>query len=257
MDSFEWNKVAGWVLATVLVIVGLNILVGKMMEPEKAKGPGMEVVVTETPNGNGGTPAVEAKPDWGTVLASADLAAGEKTHQRCLQCHDFSKGGPNKIGPNLYGILGSKHAHLGAAFSYSPAMMALADKTWGYDELNDFIANPKAVMPGTKMSFPGLSKVQDRVNLIAYLRTVSDAPLPIPPPNPAEPPAGQVQNPPPSGAAPASATPAGGEPAATPAAAGTPAAPSATPAPGATAPAATPATPPAPATPAPATPPSH
>jgi cytochrome c len=184
----------------------------------------------------GGKPVVEAKPDWGTVLATADLAAGAKVHQKCLQCHDFSKDGPNKVGPNLYGIVGSKHAHQ-PAFVYSAAIKALAETTWGYDELNDFVQNPKVAVAGTKMLFPGLSKTPDRINLIAYLRTLSDSPLPIPPPNPAappaaptdgaaEPPAGEVQAPPP-GSTP-EGSPASPAPGATPApAAGTTPAPTA------------------------------
>lgn len=244
MDSFEWNKIFGAVLGTVLVLAALNIIVGKSMAPHNSGKPGMEVAIVETPTNGGDKPVVEAKPDWGTVLVSADLAAGEKVHQKCLQCHDFSKGGPNKVGPNLYGIVGNKHAHE-PTFAYSTAIKALADKTWGYDELNDFVQNPKVAIAGTKMGFAGLSKTADRVNLIAYLRTLSDSPLPVPPPNPAappaapadgaaEPPAGEIQTLPPG------STPEG---APTAPAAGT------TPAPAA-------GTTPAPGT-APATPPGH
>ena len=227
MDSFEWNKIFGAVLATVLVLAGLNVVVGKWMTPHSSGKPGMAVDVVETPtSGNGGPQTAEAIPDWGTVLPVADVAAGEKVHLKCLQCHDFSKGGPNKVGPNLYGIVGNKHAHE-ATFAYSTAVKALADKTWGYDEMNAFVQNPKVAIAGTKMSFPGLSKTQDRVNLLAYLRTISDTPLAIPAPNPAappaapaapadgaaEPPAGELQAPPPG------STPAAGAPAASPAAA--------------------------------------
>lgn len=250
MDSFEWNKIFGAVLGTVLVIVALNIGISMLMKPHHNEKPGMEVAVAETPAG--GPVEVEQKPDWGTVLPVADVAAGEKIHQRCLQCHDFTKGGPNKIGPNLWGIVGNRHGQA-AGFSYSAGMAALADKSWDYDALDAFIKNPKAAVTGTKMAFAGLSKQNDRINLIAFLRQQSDAPLAIPAPNPAAPapatpgdgatePAGEVQAPPP-GTAPA--TPEGAAPA-------TPAAPGAT-AP-ATPPAAAPATTPAPATPAPAAP---
>jgi cytochrome c len=212
MDSFEWNKIFGAVLGTVLILATLNIVVGKMMAPHQSGKPGMEVAVVETPT-NGGTPVVEAKPDWGTVIPAADLTAGENVAKRCLQCHDFSKGGPNKIGPNLHGVIGAKHAFNASYPTYSAPMKALANKTWGYDEFNEFMINPKAAVPGTKMSFAGLSKTSDRVNLVAYLRTLSDSPLPIPAPNPAAPPApaapadgaaepaaGEVQAPPPGSA---------------------------------------------------------
>lgn len=233
MDSFEWNKIFGAILGTLLFAVGLNIVVNNLLAPKKAERPGIDVAVTETPTSNGG-PAADVVPDWGTVIPTADLAAGEKLHQKCFQCHDFAKGGPNKIGPNLYGVIGAKHAS-NPTFVYSAPMKALADKTWGYDEFDAFMKNPKGAVPGTKMSFAGLSKVADRVNLVAYLRTISDSPLPIPAPRPAPaaPPSGEpteeIAAPPPG----APATP------------GTPPAPGATPAP-----------PPegAPATPAPATP---
>jgi cytochrome c len=236
MDSFEWNKIIGAVLGTLLAVVALHIVVSGLLAPDKAERPGMEVAVTEPSAPTGEAPVAEVPPDWGTVLPAADVAAGQVVHQRCLQCHDFSKGGPRKIGPNLWGIVGAKHAHM-EGFSYSPAMKALAEKTWDYDALNAFIKNPKAAVPGTSMSFIGLSKEPDRINLIAYLRTLSDSPLAIPPPKPPAPeepapadggasePAGELQAPPPGTpdgtAAPASggATPAPAAPGSTPSAA--------------------------------------
>ena len=224
MDSFEWNKIIGAVLGTVLFIVALYIVIGEVMKPEKPEKPGMEVAVTEESASGGPPPAAELPPDWGTVLPAADLAAGENIHKRCLQCHDFEKGGPNKIGPNLWGMVGNHHAHA-PDFTYSTAMKALTDKTWDYEALNQFLTNPKSAVPGTKMAFAGLSKTQDRVNVIAYLRTLSDSPLAIPAPNPAaaapapapatpaaadgaasEPPAGELQAPPPSEPATAAGT---------------------------------------------------
>lgn len=264
MDSFEWNKILGAVLGTLLFIVALNILIDEVMKPEKPSGSGMSVTVTGTPSGTT-APAAEAKADWGTVLPTADVAAGDKIHQRCLQCHDFEKGGPNKIGPNLYGVVGNKRAHE-PSFSYSGAMQK-AGGTWGYDELNTFLTSPRAAIPGTKMTFAGLSKLQDRINVIAWLRTKADSPYPIPAPHPVaaaapaagggpdgEGPASQTQTPQPGekpqpaapGAAPASAAPAAGAssgsapvaPTTAPPAPSTPGAPA-----GATPPPATPAPP--------------
>jgi len=207
MDSFEWNKIFGAVLGTVLFVATLNILVNGMMSPHTAEKPGMEVAVAEDtgPAADGATePAADVKPDWGTVIPAADLAAGEKVHTRCQQCHDFSKGGPNKIGPNLWGIIGAKHAQM-ANYPYSPAIAALKDKDWNYDEFYAFMKNPKAAIKGTKMSYAGLSKQEDRINLIAYLRTQSDAPLAIPAPNPVAPPPAEAAAPA-EGAVPAEGT---------------------------------------------------
>lgn len=229
MDSFEWNKIFGAILGTALFVVALNIVVGGYMKPHKADKPGMEVIVAEGP-ATGEAPVAEVAPDWGTVIPAADLAAGEKVAGRCLQCHDFAKGGPNKIGPNLYGIVGANHAHT-QGFVYSAAMTAVKDKAWGYEELNAFLKNPKGAVPGTKMAFAGLSKTAERVNLIAYLRSLSDTPLAIPEPKPAAPaaapsdgtePAGELQATPPAApgaATPGAATPGAAPPAATPGAA--------------------------------------
>jgi len=113
------------------------------------------------------------------LLASADLANGEKLSKACAACHSFDKGGPNKVGPNLWNIVGAKHAHA-EGFAYSDAIAAMADKPWSYEELNAFLAAPKVYAPGTKMGYAGMKKVEDRADLIAWLRSLSDSPQPLP-----------------------------------------------------------------------------
>ena len=113
------------------------------------------------------------------MLASASVAAGEKTAHVCGTCHSFGKGEAAKMGPNLYGIIGAKHAHM-EGFSYSDALKALSDKTWTYDELNHFLYNPRNYITGTKMGFAGLKNDSDRANVIAWLRTLADNPQPLP-----------------------------------------------------------------------------
>ena len=117
--------------------------------------------------------------DFKTLLASADPAAGEKVFGKCKACHNTEKGGANQVGPNLWGVVGRPIAqHEG--FSYSQALSSHAGGTWTYDELNSYLTSPKAWAPGTKMTFAGLSKPEERANVIAYLRTRSDSPPPLP-----------------------------------------------------------------------------
>ena len=176
-------------------------------------------------------------PDWGTVLPAADVAAGKTVSGRCEQCHDLSKGGPNKIGPNLYGLVDRARAtHPG--FDYSSAMKGKPGN-WTYDELFKYLKSPAAYIPGNKMSFAGLPREQDRINLIAYLRSNADSPAAIPAPAPKT--AAPAAAPAGAAAAPAgTAAPAGAAPvAAGKADAGAPAkpaAPAAAPAPAAAAP---------------------
>ena len=182
MDSFEWNKIAGAVLGTLIFVLVIQFGTEAVFEVPKPATPGyvVEGVTEEASNAAPAAPVEEAPPDWGTVLPTADAAAGQKISARCEQCHDLSKGGPNKIGPNLWGVLGRpRGTHPG--FSYSGAMAA-SHAVWSFDNFFKFIKSPAAYVPGTKMSFAGLRSAQDRINLVAWLRTQADSPLPIPPP---------------------------------------------------------------------------
>jgi len=183
MDSFEWNKIIGAVLGTAIFIFVVRQAAEVIYEPEKPAKPGYVVEgVAETSGGAATAPVAETTPDWGTVLPTADAAAGKTVSVKCEQCHDLSKGGPNKIGPNLYDVVDRPRAsHPG--FDYSGAMKAKGGN-WTYDELFKFIKSPGVYIPGTKMSFAGISSEKDRINLIAYLRSNADAPAAIPAPAP-------------------------------------------------------------------------
>ena len=185
MNSFEWNKIIGAVLGTAIFVFVVRLVAEKLYEPEKPAKPGYVVEgVVETPAGGGAAaPAEEALPDWGTVLAKADVAAGKTLSGKCEQCHDTSSAATNKIGPALYGVVDRKRASV-AGFDYSAAMKGKGGE-WTYDELFKFLKSPQAYITGTKMSFAGDSKVDDRINLIAFLRSNADAPAPIPAPKPA------------------------------------------------------------------------
>jgi cytochrome c len=186
MDSFEWNKIIGAVLGTAIFIFVVKTVAEIVYEPEHPAKPGYVVEgVVEPSAGGAAAPVEEAMPDWGTVLPAADVADGKSISTRCEQCHDLSKGGPNKIGPNLYSVVDEPRGTGRNGFSFSSAMQAKGG-TWTYDELFKFLKSPGSYIPGTKMSFAGLRSEKDRINLIAYLRTNADTPAPIPAPKPKE-----------------------------------------------------------------------
>jgi cytochrome c len=124
-------------------------------------------------------PAAPALEPITPLLAAANVQAGQQLAQRqCASCHSFNEGGRSGVGPNLYGIIGAKHAHA-PGFNYSAAIRAMADKPWTYEDMNAWLANPRAYAPGNRMSYAGLASVQNRADLIAYLRSISpNAPAP-------------------------------------------------------------------------------
>ena len=176
MDSFEINKILGAILFTCLCLLGLNIAAGAIFSPPEPSKPGYEIAIPEKPEGGGAAPAAPQE-SLGQLLASADPKRGESVAKVCQTCHTFEKGGPNKVGPNLWGIVGRPKVEPG--FNYSAAMKAKGGD-WTIPELNDFLANPRGYIPGTAMSFAGLPRPQQRADVIAYLNTLSDNPKPLP-----------------------------------------------------------------------------
>jgi len=176
--SNEINKIVMALLLALLISVGASKIANYLVEPEKLAKNAYEIEGVE----ESGSPASASGPDVAEpitpLLVKASIENGQKVAQKCLQCHTFEKGGQNKIGPNLWGVVGAKHGHVDG-FSYSSAM-AQTPGMWDYESLNHFLYKPRDYLKGTKMSFVGLKKAQDRADLIAYLRTLSDAPLPLP-----------------------------------------------------------------------------
>ena len=182
MSDLTFNKVAGAVLATGLAIVGLREISSGVFAPHPVEKPGYAIEVAEEAGAGGA--AAEAPIDWGTVLPTADIKAGEAVFAKCKSCHTIEAGGANGTGPNLHGILGKKSGQH-AGFAYSPAMIEHGTHgVWTFQETSEFLKAPQKHLPGTKMTFVGLKKAEDRINLLAYLNTQGSN-LPFPAPNPA------------------------------------------------------------------------
>lgn len=184
MSDLTFNKIAGGVLLTGLIIFGLreaSDIVFKKHEVEKA---GYEIAVQEDSAG-GGAAAVDTPPDWNAVLTPANVAAGEAVAAKCAACHKLDASNANATGPGLWDVVGRKPAaHPG--FNYSGAMKDFSGKTpvWDYDALYTFLKAPGKDVPGTNMTFVGLKKPEDRIAMIAYLHSLGSK-LPVPPPRPA------------------------------------------------------------------------
>jgi cytochrome c len=172
------NKIFAAVLsAGVLAMISI-IVSGMLVQPVELKTPAYPIEgVAETAPAPEETKPAEVAP-IAPLLASADADKGAQIAKQCMACHNFAKGGPNAVGPNLWGVLGGPHAHK-ADFNYSEAMKSQKGD-WTFDAVNAFIAHPQATMPGTKMGFAGLKKPEDRADVIAWLRLQSDNPLPLP-----------------------------------------------------------------------------
>lgn len=187
MSDLTFNKVAGAVLATGLAIVGLRELSAGIFEPERPAKAGYIVEVAEA--GGGGAAVVEAPIDWGTALPAANVTAGEGVFAKCKSCHTVEAGGPNGTGPNLNGVVGRKPgSHAGFAYSSGMTEFSAKQAVWDYEHINAFVQGPQKYISGTKMTFVGLKKAEDRINVIAYLRGQGGT-LPIPAPNPVAAPA--------------------------------------------------------------------
>ncbi|MES2119875.1 MAG: cytochrome c family protein [Pseudomonadota bacterium] len=170
----RFNTIAGWVLFAGIVALGSSIVASEMFtgeRPEKGGFP-IEGVVQEGEGGAAAEQPIEV------FLAKADATKGQAVFNKCAACHNADKGGANQLGPNLWGVLGEPIGK-GKGFPFSPALSGKGGN-WDWRNLSEWLSNPKAFAPGTKMTFAGLSNPQDRADVIAFLNAHSDAPKPLP-----------------------------------------------------------------------------
>ena len=189
MDSLLFNKIAAGILVALLLVFGIGKLGNTLYGPEEiAHGEGVmeaggeEMAVDE----EAGAAPEEEGMSLAALLNVADLDAGASVSKKCASCHTFDEGGANRVGPNLWGVVGGPTAHQ-PDFAYSPAIEGLGG-TWTFEALDAYLTDPKGYAPGTKMTFAGLNKPEDRANLLAWMNQQSSSPIALPEP-PAEAPA--------------------------------------------------------------------
>lgn len=188
MNSYT-NMAAGALLSAVFVVMSVSIASEGLFHAEEPEKPGFAIVAEEAPADGGSAAAAPAAVPIAQLLASADPAAGANSFKKCASCHSAEPSSPNKVGPGLWSVVNRPiAAH--EAFSYSAAIKDFSKggaEKWDYEHLNHFLAAPKAYIKGTAMGFAGLKNDQERANVIAYLRSLSDSPAPLPDPAAAPP----------------------------------------------------------------------
>ena len=177
MNSFELNKVAGAVLGALLFAVGSGFVAELIYHPKPAGKAGYDLPEPEPESAAAPAEAAKVEP-IAVRLASANVEKGQAGTKACQACHNFDKGGPNKVGPNLWEVVERKKGGHGG-FDYSAGMKEKGGG-WSFADLDEFLANPKGYVKGTKMAFAGIASPQERANVVDYLRTLADSPKPLP-----------------------------------------------------------------------------
>ncbi|MGO9005060.1 MAG: c-type cytochrome [Beijerinckiaceae bacterium] len=179
MESFEFNKIAGAILGALLFGMGTGVVADAIFAQGKPAKPGYDLPTGEVAAAEPGPASKAAAEPLPELLAKADPKKGQADTKACQSCHNFEKGAGAKIGPPLYGVVDRPKGSI-AGFSYSDGMKAKGG-SWTFEDLNSFITDPKAYVSGTKMSaFGGEKDAHKRADILAYLRTLSDAPAPLP-----------------------------------------------------------------------------
>jgi cytochrome c len=179
MSSFEWNKIIGAVLASMILAMVSGIIAGTLVKPTVPKKPAYVVAGAPTAAPSAAAAAPAGPEPIGALLAKADAKAGQAQTKICSVCHTFEKGQPNRIGPNLYNVVGQPIAEDRNGYQFSAALLKHKGQKWTVDDLNQWLWKPPSFADGTKMTFAGLPKAEDRANVIAYLNSLSDHPEPL------------------------------------------------------------------------------
>ncbi len=183
-NDFEFDKIVVSVALSIFVLIFSYNLGGLLYRTHLiVEHKGVDIEIPDTSQGGASAPTgVPDVIEIGKIMAAADAEKGKAIFNKCAICHTNGKGEANKVGPNLWEIVGAKTGRH-TEFQYSSGMSKRATdgKLWTYEELYRYLYSPKAYVPGTKMAFAGLKKDEERANVIAYLRTFSDNPLPLPP----------------------------------------------------------------------------
>jgi len=173
MDD-RFNTIAGWMLFAGIVALGTSIVASEAFHSERPEKMAYPIEGVEAAAGEGAA----AEQPIEAYLAKADPAKGADVFKKCGACHNADKGGPNQLGPNLWGVLGEPIGQ-GKGFAFSPALSGKGG-SWNWDVLSQWLTSPKTFAPGTKMTFAGISNPQDRANVMAFLNKQSDSPEPLP-----------------------------------------------------------------------------
>tara|TARA_B100001250_G_scaffold357437_1_gene333162 strand:- start:5417 stop:5938 length:522 start_codon:yes stop_codon:yes gene_type:complete len=171
------TKIIVSIALAVILIVGINKVADTIYEVEKPEKSAYQITVASQTEESGDSASSDKSGDIMALLASANASEGEKVFKKCASCHSISRGGKNKIGPALWGVIGRQVGTV-AEYKYSKSLIAYGKK-WSFEEMNGFLIKPKEWIPGTKMAFAGLKNEKDRASLILYMNSQSDQPLSI------------------------------------------------------------------------------
>lgn len=178
MNMMEFNKIFAALLVAGIIASLSGFITKELMHSEHPEEHAYKIEGVEEAGGHDAPAKPKTAEPVLAMIAGADIAQGEKLSRVCAACHSFTKGGANGTGPNLWGVVGAQKGYH-AGFSYSKAIEEKGG-SWDYASLNQFLWKPKAFVDGTKMNFIGLKKPEDRAAIIAWLRTLSDSPAPLP-----------------------------------------------------------------------------